>query len=221
MPKTSVTSAIVFDLDGILLDTEPAYTDATAQVLREYGKSYGWELKARMMGRCSKESAELLVRELGLPLSGAEYLERRRPLLERAFPGVAPLPGAPELVTSLSERGVPLAVATSSERSLYELKVERHSWFVRFRAVVCGDDPRVSRPKPAPDIFFLAARDLGVAPESCLVFEDSPAGVEAALAAGMRVIALPAPELGAHHFAGAERIVRSYSELDPMDLGLA
>jgi pseudouridine-5'-monophosphatase len=111
-----------------------------------------------------------------------------------------------------------MAVATSTERKFYDLKVFPHDWFSLFRAVVCGDDPSVSARKPAPDIFLAAARKLGAEPRHCIVIEDSPAGVAAGLAAGMRVIAMPHPAVGAAACEGAHRIVSGWSEISASDL---
>jgi len=128
------------------------------------------------------------------------------------------MPGAESFVRALSMRGIPMAVATSTERPLYEIKVTSHEWFSLFRAVVCGDDPSVFARKPAPDIFLAAARALGAAPEQCVVIEDSPAGVEAALAAGMRVIAMPHPAMCPHACSGAHRVVSGWEEMSVSDL---
>jgi pseudouridine-5'-monophosphatase len=98
------------------------------------------------------------------------------------------------------------------------LKVKNHSWFAAFDAVVCGDDARVRAKKPAPDIFLAAASDVGGTSESCVVFEDSLAGLEAALAAKMRVIALPDPALDPLAFARAHRVVRGFHEVTWSDL---
>jgi pseudouridine-5'-monophosphatase len=122
------------------------------------------------------------------------------------------MPGAERFVRAVRERGLPMAVATSSERNLYDLKVRPHGWFSLFDAVVCGDDPRVGARKPAPDIFLVAARDLGASPEGCVVFEDSVAGVEAALAAGMRVVALPDPAMDRAGYAVSHHIIGSWNE---------
>ncbi len=211
---------VIFDLDGILLDTEPLYTAAIQAVVSEYGKLFDWSLKANMIGRDSREGARYLVEALGLPLTGAEFLARRRPHLERLFPSVNEKPGASGLVAALSKSGVLMAVATSCERPLTEIKLVKHPWFERFKHLVCGDDPGVARLKPAPDIFLLAASKLGVDPADCVVLEDSPAGVDAALAAGMQVVAMPDAELGPARFAHATAVVTGYAELSPASFGL-
>ena len=211
-------SHVIFDLDGVLLDTEPLYTEATQRIVGDYGKRFEWSLKREMMGRNSLEAAEHLVRSLSLPISAAEFLQRSAPILESLFAASVELTGARALVQKLAERGVPMAIATSSSRRLYGLKSAHHDWFGVFAAVVCGDDPRIKALKPAPDIFLVAAEDLGATPEQCLVFEDSIAGVEAALAAGMQVIAVPDPNNDPERFSGAQRVIRGHAELDLQEL---
>ena len=213
-------SHVIFDLDGVLLDSEPIYTEATQRVIAPFGKVFDWSIKGDMIGRSSLEGARHLIRSLDLPLTPEEYLRRRRPLLEALFREVAEIPGARRFVEALRERGVPLAVATSSETALYRLKTARHPWFERFSVIVCGDDPRIGQLKPAPDVFLVTARELGVAPEQCLVFEDSLAGVSAARAAGMQVVALPDPAMDKGRYGAADLVINGYEELTTADIGL-
>jgi pseudouridine-5'-monophosphatase len=203
----------------VLLDTEPLYTEATQQVISPFGKVFEWSVKGHMIGRSSVEGARYLVRALDLPISPEEFLRQRRPRLEALFGAAPEIPGARAFVEELWQRRIPAALATSSERALYELKTARHSWFAGFAATVCGDDPRLSALKPAPDIFLTAAAELGVAPEHCLVFEDSLAGVSAARAAGMQVVALPDPNMDASRYADADLVIQSYSDITLADLG--
>jgi pseudouridine-5'-monophosphatase len=210
-------SHIIFDLDGVLLDTEPLYTRATQQVLAPFNKEFTWATKMQMMGRDPLSSAQHLIDELGLPISGEEYLGRKEPLLEAMFPEAEEIEGASQLVMALAQSSRKLAVATSSSSGHYALKTRRHAWFHAFATVVCSDHPDVRRYKPAPDIFLVAARELGAAPEDCLVIEDSPAGVQAAVAAGMQVLALPDPHVPRSNFRDAKRIIEHYRELDLSD----
>jgi beta-phosphoglucomutase-like phosphatase (HAD superfamily) len=150
-------SHVIFDLDGVLLDTEPLYTEATQRVVSQYGKTFDWSLKSLMMGRHELEAAELLVKTLELPITAEEYIQRSVPIAEGLFASAAELPGAEAFVTALAARGHVLAVGTSSTRRLYELKTNHLPWFRVFSAVVSGDHPEVRALKPAPDI-FLAAR---------------------------------------------------------------
>lgn len=206
--------AAIFDLDGVLLDTEPLYTAATQAVVAEFGKKYTWDIKRRIMGGSALRGAEIIVSELALPISAQEYLERRRRILERSFLDARPIAGAQALVQFLAELGLPLAIATSSERTLYELKCASHAWFTSFSVVVCGDDARIRDAKPAPDIFRIAARELGVEPAQCVVFEDSPNGVRAAAASGARVIARRDPAISRMELAPASVIIERYADLE-------
>jgi HAD superfamily hydrolase (TIGR01509 family) len=140
----------------------------------------------------------------------------RTTLLDGAWETAELMPGAASLVARLAERGVAMAIATSSSSIAAGLKLRRHEAVRRaMRAIVCADHPLVRRPKPAPDIFLAAAAALGVEPSACLVIEDAPSGVVGAVAAGMRVIAVPAPSLRADPaFEAAERVVGGLDEIE-------
>ncbi len=220
MKLRRTVSAVIYDLDGVLLDTEHFYTEVTQEIVGRFGKVFDWSVKSNMIGRPSLESARYLVDALELPISPEQYLEERGHRLEELFPEATEKPGAEAFTRRLAALEVPLAVATSSEARLFELKTQRHrDWFSVFSAIVPGDDPRVGAGKPAPDIFLVAARQLGVEPQACVVFEDAPAGVAAAVAAGMQVIALPDPAMSLDRYAEADLVIGSYSELEPADLG--
>jgi pseudouridine 5'-phosphatase len=203
---------VLFDMDGVLLDTERLYTQATQAIVGRYGKVFGPEVKRDAMGRDALVSARIVLERLGVPLAPEAFLAERGPILEALVAECRAMVGAEAFVRQLRTMGVPMAVATSSDRPLYRLKTRAHDWFALFDAVVCGDDPRVRAKKPAPDIFLAAAEDLRAAPSECVVFEDSLAGVEAALAAGMRVVALPDPAIGAEHFGAAHAVLRGWHE---------
>lgn len=209
---------ILFDLDGVLLDTEPLYTEASQRVVSPFGKTYDWSVKAKVMGRPALVAAREIVEKLDLPITPEEYLARRVRELLPLFETAPEVPGAGAFVQALAAQDRKLAIATSSDRALFTLKTKRFPWFKHFEVVVCGDDPELLRPKPAPDIFLLAASRLGVRAEDCIVLEDSPSGVKAGLAAGTRVIALRNPALDPALFDGAQRVVTSYAELDPQAL---
>jgi len=221
MLKCQPVEAVIYDLDGLLLDTEHFYTEASQSIAARYGKSYDWSLKSRMIGKRAPDSARIFTEALGLPLSPEEYLEARAVVLEHLFPQAEPMPGAVRLTEHLYRSGVPQAVATSSDRRHFDLKISRHKdWFRLFRCVVIGDDPEIRRGKPAPDTFLLAAARLGVAPARCLVFEDSPVGVQAALTAGMPVIAVPDPRLPSESLQGASQVLKDLREFNPVSWGL-
>lgn len=209
-------------MDGVLLDTERFYTQVTQEIVWRYGKTFDWSIKGNMIGRKALDAARYLVETLQLPIAPEDYLREREAGLAALMPTAEALPGARELTTALLVRGVPQAVATSSSRAFFELKTRRHaSWFAAvFWVVITGDDPRLHRSKPAPDIFLLAAQDLGADPATCVVFEDAPVGVEAARAAGMQVIAVPDPAMDRTRYADADLVVASLADVEVETLNL-
>ena len=220
-PANPPVTHVIFDMDGLLLDTEGFYTEATRQIVGRHGKTFDWSIKANMVGRSSRAAAQYLVETLALPLSAEDYLAARRELLEARFPEAEPMPGAHRLTDHLHRHGVPIAVASSSDKGFYALKTQRHrDWFARFDTVVLGDDPELHQGKPAPDIFLLAASRLGADPAHCLVFEDAPSGVQAARAAGMRVVAVPDPAMDRERYQEADLVLNTLEELDLTRFGL-
>jgi len=132
------------------------------------------------------------------------------------FPKSEPMPGAVRLTRHFHQKGVPQAIATSSDRRYFEIKTSRHrDWFAIFDCFVSGDDPAVCQGKPAPDIFVETARRMNALPERCLVFEDSPAGIDAARAAGMYAVAVPDECMDAAAYPGAHQVLRSLEEFRP------
>lgn len=210
----------IFDLDGVLLDTEPLYTEATARVAARFGKVYDWSIKRDCIGRGTLDAARVIVDALALPLSPEALVHERDPFLVDLFGRAPAIAGAEPFTRALADRRVPLAIATSTDAPLFAIKAAPHrAWLGLFGVAVCGDDPRVARAKPAPDIFLAAAADLGAPPEDCVVFEDSPFGVEAARAAGMQVIALPDPAMDRARYAAADLVVAGFADLTIDRLG--
>ena len=212
---------MLFDMDGLLLDTERTYTAVTQKIVGRFGKTFDWSIKRHMLGRPAMDSARYLVQALALPISAATYLAERNGLLREGFAACDALPGAEKLVRHLHRHAIPIAVATSSARDLFAVKITRHAaWFGLFDVVVSGDDPAIARGKPAPDIFVIAAARLGAEPGATLVFEDSPLGLEAGRAAHMRVVAVPDPNMDKACYLGADLIIDSLLEFAPEAYGL-
>ncbi len=214
-------SCLIYDMDGLLLDTEGIYTEVTQQIVGEYGKVFDWSVKEKIIGRRSIQAAEIIVESLDLPISPQDYLDSRKDVLLEKFKDTEALPGAKEMTTHFFKLGIPQALATSSSSPMFEAKFEKHKkWFSQFAQIVRGDDPELKEGKPAPDIFLLAANRVGVDPAECLVFEDSPTGTEAALAAGMSVVVVPDPNMDHCHFKNASQIISSLKDFDPEYWGL-
>ena len=181
-------SAVIFDMDGVLIDTEPLYTVAYNRVMAPWGVTLDPETKNEIMGRPPSVSIPHVIKKYSLGLTAEEFVERRKPIMDELLSGVPPMPGAPELVRYLNAQGIPIAVATSTFSKLYEQKTQGHDWFSLFDVIVKGDDPDIARPKPAPDIFVLAAKRLGKDIGDCGIFEDSPAGLQAARDSGAAAV---------------------------------
>jgi len=214
-------SCLIYDMDGLLLDTEGIYTEVTQQIVSEYGKVFDWSVKEKIIGRRAIQAAEIIVESLDLPITPQDYLDSRKNVLLEKFKDTAPLPGAKEMTTHFFDLGIPQALATSSSSPMFEAKFEKHKkWFSQFTQIVKGDDSELKEGKPAPDIFLLAAKRLGVDPAECLVFEDSPTGTEAALAAGMSVVVVPDPNMDHCHYKNASQIISSLKDFDPEYWGL-
>ncbi|KAI9496522.1 HAD-like domain-containing protein [Zychaea mexicana] len=220
MPK--ITHCI-FDMDGLLLDTERVYTEVTQELLDKYadGVKFTWDVKSKLMGRTGTESASMVVDHYKLPMSVQEYMDKSSVMHEERFPLVKPLPGVERLIRHLHAKGVPMAVATSSTRSKFELKTSLNDeLFSLFDYIVCGDDAGIERGKPAPDIFLAAQQRLGNPPaENCLVFEDATNGVQAALNAKMHVVWIPDANLlkisGDPDSHGAAAVLESMTDFEP------
>jgi len=214
-------SCLIYDMDGLLLDTEGIYTEVTQQIVGEYGKVFDWSVKEKIIGRRSIQAAEIIVESLDLPISPQDYLDSRKDVLLEKFKDTKALPGAKEMTTHFFKLGIPQALATSSSSPMFEAKFEKHKkWFSQFAQIVRGDDPELKEGKPAPDIFLLAANRVGVDPAECLVFEDAPTGTEAALAAGMSVVVVPDPNMDHCHYKNASQIISSLKDFDPEYWGL-
>ncbi|MYB35668.1 MAG: HAD-IA family hydrolase [Gammaproteobacteria bacterium] len=219
--QSAPINGVLFDLDGLLLDTEVIYTRVSQEIVSRYGKTFDWSVKANMIGRPAMDSSRHLVETLDIPMTPEEYLEEREGLLRKYLSECKPLPGAERLIRHFHRHRIPIAIATSSSQELYEIKVRRHhSWVDLFGVVVTSDNPAVKHGKPSPDIFLVAASNLGIDASRTLVFEDAPSGLEAGKAARMRVIAVPDPNMDKSRYEGAIQVLDSLPDFDPPRFGL-
>lgn len=226
IPTKPTITHVLFDMDGLLLDTEKFYTEVQEQILARYNKTFDWSLKAKMMGRKAIEAARIFVEETGISdsLSAEDFLVEREAMLQSLFPTSELMPGASRLIKHLHAHGVPICVATGSHKRHFMLKTQRHGeLFALMHHIVLGDDPEVKQGKPSPDGFLAAARrfeDGPVDPKKCLVFEDAPSGVQAGKNAGMSVVMVPDPRLDSSFHGVADQVLESLMDFNPAEWGL-
>jgi HAD superfamily hydrolase (TIGR01509 family) len=205
--------AVVFDLDGLLLDSEPAWDQARRQVAAAHGVRWADQDTLDMMGMSSPEWSRYMHQRLGVPLLpeeiAAQVVERMQSLYRQRLPLV---PGARPAVERLA-RHWPLALASSSNRPVIDLALSLAHLEPYFQATVSSEE--VARGKPAPDVYLEAARRLGTDPSSCAAIEDSRSGILSASAAGMWVIAVPNQAFppGDEALHAADKVLGSLAEL--------
>lgn len=189
-PTHMPLAAVLFDLDGLMIDSEPLSCEAWHLLLAAYGVTFDETLLPDMIGRRVQEVAVLVVRHHSLDVEMNEFLrQREETLISHARTRVQPMPGLLSLLDWLDTVGVARAVATSSSRDYAASMLQAIGVSDRVDHLVTAED--VARGKPAPDIYVLAAARLGVATDTCVVLEDSLPGVQAGRAAGMVTIAIP------------------------------
>ena len=183
--------AIIFDMDGLLVDSEQLWKIAETRILAERGKTYSKELHAPLIGRAVNEFVVGLIERYELddtPEALARLLEER--VLEVIIQGTRPQPGAVEIVQWVIAQGLPYGIASSSSLEVIHATIGTQRVWDNAFSVRCSAS-EVAKGKPAPDVYLLAAKRLGVAPEACIALEDSPNGSRAAVAAGMTCFAVP------------------------------
>jgi HAD superfamily hydrolase (TIGR01509 family) len=208
-------AAVIFDLDGVIVDSEQVWDDVRELYVRENGGTYTGAATRDMMGMSSPEWSRYMAETLGVPGTPEEInaaIVAR--MLERYGEAPPLIPGAVEAVRRCAGRW-PLAVASSSNPELIEVVLDTAGLHDVIPIVVSSQE--VARGKPAPDVYLEAARRLDAEPRTCAAVEDSHNGIRSAKAAGMRVVAIPNPHFPpqAEALADADVVLRSIAELTP------
>ncbi|XP_055375219.1 probable pseudouridine-5'-phosphatase [Condylostylus longicornis] len=217
-------SHVIFDLDGLLIDSETIYEQIVSDIAKQYGKIYPDSTRMRILGTTEERSAEIVIEDLKLPLTMQEYLQQYNKLCNERFNAVKLLKGAEKLIRHLNANNIPFCLATSSSQTIVVKKTSGIPELIKmFHHIVCGSsDPEVKEGKPAPDIFLIAASRFEDKPnpEKCLVFEDSPNGVKAGIEAGMQTIMVPDPRVTPEQKKLATQFLSSLADFRPEEFGL-
>ena len=180
--------AVIFDMDGVIFDTEKVYLDIWIEVFEKYGYKMTKELYVNVMGTGRKNVIKTFLENFGDDLPIEKMYEEKDNQLFYIIEnqGIPLKEGVKELFSMLKEKNYKIALATSAKRERVEKQIKDKWLKESFDAIVCGDD--VEKGKPSPDIFLKAAKEIDVEPENCFVVEDSPAGIKAVFSGGMKGI---------------------------------
>lgn len=208
--------AVIFDMDGVLIDSNPFHLRIWSEFLRAHNVPFNPEtLGAEIFGQRDDKALRMFFGEDLSNEQSVRWSEELEHNFREAFrPHARPLPGAAELIRECHAQGIPMAVASSAMKKNVDFVVEALRLGPYFQAVVSGDE--VSHPKPDPEIYLVAAGHLGVQPSSIVAFEDSPIGIEAVVRAGMKCVAIAStfPIEGLRNGTGAHAVVASFEELN-------
>ena len=213
-PMNPPCQAVIFDLDGVLADSEPWWNEIDAAFLSEHGVNYRGEFHREVLGTSYRVTLEFYKKAFGISASTEEMMRRREEIALDFFANkIGLFPAVTDVLHALRQLQLPLAVGTSSVRACAGPFLERHGLTQFFDVIVTGDE--VEHGKPHPDIYLRAAGKLGVTPEACLVIEDALSGIAAAKAAKMRVAAIPDLRfVDRRDYAGkADYVLRNLSEV--------
>jgi len=213
--KLSSFEAVIFDMDGVLVNSEPFYVEVEQTNFRQLGLEISEEEHQTYQGTATDRMWELIKERYGVQQPVEELVKMTNNLVTpyfNSFEKMEPIPGVGKLIKKLKEKGIPLALASSSYADVIEIILQKTGLKKYFDAVVSSQMAGAS--KPEPDIFLLTAKKLGISPEKCVVIEDSTNGIKAAKAAGMYCIAFAGPGSELQDQTQADLIIEDFGELD-------
>ncbi|XP_065210519.1 probable pseudouridine-5'-phosphatase [Planococcus citri] len=215
---------VIFDMDGLLLNTEKIYFDTFKKVLSRYGKTYTEDMRVKVMGTVPRDTYSIFIKEYELPVELDNFYKEISSELIQVMDKADLMPGVERLLNHLKSNNIPIAVGTSSSQEAFDVKTKNHAEiFKLFHHIVVGSsDPEVKQGKPAPDVFLVCASRFPEkpAPSECLVFEDAPNGVQAAISAGMQCVMVPDSVVPEEKRKLATRVIDSLLDFKPEEFGL-
>lgn len=210
-PGLSSIKAVIFDMDGLMFNTEDIYNVVGDALLKPRGHEFTLELKLLMMGLPGVKAFDVMVEHCGLKDSAEQLEKESAQLFGDLLPSqVRPMPGLIDLLDRLETCGIPKGIATSSQRRFADIALNQFDLAPRFEFVLSAES--VENGKPHPDIYLLAANRMGLPPSQTLVLEDSVTGSRAAAAAGANVIAVPTPHSAGCDYSHVDQIATSLED---------
>lgn len=205
---------VIFDMDGVIINSEPQHYEAYVMLCHAYGQEFPYEEYKQFIGTTHAKVCKYMMEHMNIPLSEEELQQtlrdNRQYLIDTK--GYEEIPGISQFIKSLYENGIKLAIASSSPQKEIQAVVESLEIEKYFTKLVSGES--VAHPKPAPDVFLKAADALGLTPEECIIIEDSGNGIRAAVAANIPVIGFYNPDSGEQDLSQAAIVVEGFDEVD-------
>ena len=215
MPKSGISGVkgLILDMDGVIVDSEPLHLLAFQELFTRHNISYTAEHNREFLGRKDIVIADILIKRFFLPETAEEFVQNKESILKRLIveQGIA-RPGLMKILELAKSLGLPIAVASSATMPTIQLVVDTLKIRPYFVSLTSGDE--VEHGKPAPDVFLLAAKRLGIEPRDCLVIEDTLNGIKAAKAAGMHCIGIPCEATMHQDHSLADMQLKSLEEVD-------
>jgi len=203
--------AVAFDMDGLMFNSEDVYTEVGRELLRRRGAEFTKDLKDAIMGLTARHSFEVMIEHCSLDDTPEQLIPESEEIFVSLLDAhLAPMPGLLDLLAALERAGIPKAVATSTGRRLTTAVLSRFDLEKRFDFVLTSEN--ITRGKPDPEVYLLAAERFGVSPREMLVLEDSHFGSRAAATAGAFVVAVPNEHTDGHDFGMANLVVESLED---------
>jgi len=203
--------AVIFDLDGLIFNTEDVFIKATTEFLKPFGFRYEEQVRRRMMGQQAHVSTEILKNHYRLSLSVEQIREEIDHIFMKVLPTILDvMPGFQDLIRAINQAGIPAAVCTSSTSDYATSLLGQYGYLDSFEFILGGEE--VPNGKPAPDCYVMACQRLGVASQDAMVLEDSENGCRAAVDANTFAVAVPGKHNDGHDYKGAEIIANSLAD---------
>lgn len=203
--------AVVFDLDGLMFNTEDLYQQVGSEVLRRRGKEFTSDLIDQMMGRQAHKALQLMIDWHDLEDTTDQLAAESMEIMFGLLPDqLEPMPGLLDLLNRLEAAEIPKSIATSSSRAFVTRVLDQYELQPRFAFILTAED--IANGKPAPDVYLLSAEKHGVTPAEAMVLEDSQIGCQAAVAAGTHTVAVPSGQSTQHSFDGVQMVASSLED---------